>query len=488
MPQMLTVGRGLNALLCFVSVLCASAVITSPARGFKTLIDFNDVDGAASFTPLVQGIDGDFYGTTSGGGAANEGAVFKITPAGNLAILYNFCTEAGCVDGAEPFGGLTQATDGNLYGTTRMGGVFNSGSIFKVTRLGQFVSLYSFCAQAGCPDGAYPYAALVQSVDGNLYGTTQGGGAGNVGTVFKITTSGTLTTLHSFGYTDGSPPQANLVQGLDGDFYGETAFGGSYGSYGTVFEINSNGKFKTLYSFCAESGCTDGANPYSGLVLGNDGNFYGTTSNGGAAIIYGTVFKITPHGQLTTLYSFCLQGYPCTDGSFPYAGLVQATDGNFYGATTNGGSNDYGTLFAITPNGAMTTLHEFLNTDGRYPFATLIQGTNGSFYGTTTQGGDLTCDNGSGCGTVFRLSTGLSPFVSFVQAGEKAGRTAEILGQGFTGATGVSFNGTPAIFTIKSDTFLTAMVPAGATTGYVTVTTPSGTLTSNVPFHVIPRQ
>jgi uncharacterized repeat protein (TIGR03803 family) len=469
-------ARTFTVLLCAV-LLCVAAAITSP-KGFKTLINFDNVNGANSFTPLVQAIDGDFYGTTAAGGAANDGTVFKITPGGTLTTLYSFCTQAGCADGDNPYGGLVQGTDGNLYGTTRNGGVYNFGSIFKLTRGGRLVTLYSFCLQAGCADGAYPYAALIQGLDGNLYGTTQGGGTGNIGTVFRITPSGKLTTLHGFDtYADGSSPQASLVQGVDGNFYGETAFGGANGSYGTVFKITSEGTFNRLYSFCAQSGCTDGANPYSGLVQGIDGNFYGTTSDGGASN-NGTVFKITPIGKLTTLYSFCAQGYPCPEGSFPYAALVQATNGNFYGATTNGGFNDYGTLFEITREGALTTLHSFQNIDGREPFGTLIQGTNGSFYGTTTAGGS------DDVGTVFRLAVGLNPFVETLPNSGKIGTSVIILGNNLSGATTVSFNGTAATFIVVSNSEIKTTVPVGATSGKVKVTTPCGSLSSNVAFRV----
>ena len=228
----------------------------------------------------------------------------------------------------------------------------------------------------------------------------------------------------------------------------------------------------TLHSF---AGGTDGSSPDTTLLRASDGNFYGTT-------LY-SVFKMTPAGRVSTVHLFCEQ---LSCGGFdPFGGLIQATDGRIYGTTAGGGtgtncSNGCGTIFSITANGSLTTLHNFNETDGRNPYGGLIQFTNGILYGTTLLGG-----SSSGYGTIFSLDMGLGPFVTFVQASGRVGRTGGILGQGFTGTTSVSLNGVPASFTVVSDTFIKATVPPGATTGYVTVTTPSGTLTSNVPFHVI---
>jgi uncharacterized repeat protein (TIGR03803 family) len=274
------------------------------------------------------------------------GTIFKITPSGTLTTLYSFCSQSGCTDGDYPFAGLVQARNGNFYGTTVQGGDFNwcyfgCGTVFTFTPSGALTTLYTFCSQIGCTDGATPLSALAQASDGNLYGTTTGGGLSSSGggTIFKITPSGTLTTLYSFcsqsGCTDGSYPQGSLVQAKDGDFYGTTYYGGA-NSGGTVFKITPSGTLTTLYSFCSLSGCRDGANPFAGLVQGSDGNLYGTTQVSGT-IQAGTVFKITPGGRLTTLYVFCSQVH-CTDGKYLEAGLVQATDGNLYGTTYLGGA------------------------------------------------------------------------------------------------------------------------------------------------------
>jgi len=391
---------------------------------------------------LVQATNGDFYGTTSRGGDESNcvgcGTVFTVTPKGALTTLYSFCPQSGCTDGASP-NAIVRAANGDFYGTTFYGGngtTFNgSGTIFKFTPAGTLTTLYRFCPQTPCTDGLNPSAALVQGTNGSFYGTTQAGGF-RYGTIFKITPAGTLATLHRFCAhptsglcLDGSLP-TGLVQATNGNFYGTTYEGGANCTTtqgcGTVFEITPGGTLTTLYSFCAQSGCPDGSFP-GDLVQGTDGNLYGATAYGGASDL-GTVFKITTSGTLTTLYSFCSQGLPCPDGDYP-AVAFQATNGNFYGTTGEGGANNDGTIFS--------------------------------------------------------LSVGLSPFVETLPNSGKVGAKVKILGNRLTGATSVTFNGTAATFTVNSTgTFIATTVPPGATTGPVQVTTPSGTLSSNVPFRV----
>jgi uncharacterized repeat protein (TIGR03803 family) len=476
-------------ILTTLMLVLAAATTGATAQTLTTLHSFHGADGATPDAGLVQATNGDLYGTTAGGlGPNSGGTVFRITPSGTLATLYRFCAQGNCADGRYPYAGLVQATNGDLYATTFDGGPSGYGTVFKITPSGTLTTLYRFCAQTNCPDGEFPEAGLVQATGGNFYGTTSAGGTYNHGTVFKITPGGTLTTLYSFcslaGCADGEEPLAGLVQATNGDFYGTTYSGGA-NSDGTVFKVTPSGTLTTLYSFCSLAGCADGATPVAGLVQATNGDLYGTTYLGGANSD-GAVFKITPSGTLTTLYSFCsLAG--CADGQGPWAGLVQATDGNFYGTTYSGGANSDGTVFKITPSGTLTTLYSFCSlagcADGEEPRAGLVQATNGDLYGTTTWEGA----GSKGAGTVFSLSVGLGPFVSFVRGSGKVGQTAEILGQGFTGTTGVSFNGTAATFAVVRDTFLMATVPTGATTGSLTVTTPGGTLTSNQPFRVTPQ-
>jgi uncharacterized repeat protein (TIGR03803 family) len=488
-----------------VLLLCAATAIALPAQTFSTLHSFDGTDGVAPFAALVEAADGNLYGTTGAGGANSAGTVFKITPSGTLTALYSFCFQSGCTDGELPHAGLVQGTNGNFYGTTEYGGANYPGTVFEITPAGTLTTLHAFCSQSGCPDGAYPEAALVQGTDGNFYGTTAWGGAHGYGTVFKITPSGTLTTLYSFcaqsGCTDGLVPYAGLVMGTDGNFYGTThcsqsgctggellhaglVQGTDTGSTvnGTVFKITPSGTLTTLYRFsCSQGGCTDGASPIGGLVQATNENFYGTTPWGGA-YGYGTVFKITPSGTLTTLYSFCSQSR-CADGASPTAALVQATDGNLYGTTT-GTTGNTGTIFRITPGGALTTLYSFCSqkrcADGASPSAALVQDTNGKFYGTTGGGG------ANGDGTVFSLSVGLGPFVEAQPTSGKVGAAVKILGTNLTGATSVTFNGTAATFTVVSSSEITTTVPAGATTGQVKVTVSGHTLLSNTKFRVAP--
>src|ERR1022692_2428645 len=478
---------------CAVLALCATTAIALPAQTLTTLYSFCSqggcTDGDYPRAGLVQTTNGDLYGTTAAGGANRlGGTVFKITPGGTLTTLYSFCSQTNCTDGSNSFAGLVQAANGDLYGTTGDGGANGYGAVFKITPSGTLTSLYNFCPQTNCTDGAGPQAGLVQAANGNLYGTTSSYPFNTGGTIFKITPSGTLTTLYSFcsqsGCTDGEGPRAGLVQATNGDFYGTTDGGGSNNG-GTVFKITPSGTLTTLYTFCSQSGCTDGASPNAGLVQDTNGDFYGTTANGGPNG-YGTVFKITPSGTLTTLHIFCSQTN-CTDGQYPVAGLVQAANGDLYGTTSSGWSNNGGTVFKITPSGTLTTLFTFCSqsgcTDGASPNAGLVQDTNGDFYGTTYGGIGR---GGPANGTVFRLSVGLGPFVKPRPPYGKVGAAIKILGTNLTGAASVSFNGTAAVFTVVSPSLITTTVPAGASSGKVQVVTPGGTLSSNASFLVVP--
>jgi uncharacterized repeat protein (TIGR03803 family) len=228
------VGKfGKSKLLCIVSVFCVAAAIGSPAQVLTTLYTFCSQPGCTDggkpfYGGLVQAGDGNFYGTTYLGGTKNGGTVFKVTPGGALTTLYNFCSQTNCADGTAPTAGLVQATDGNFYGTTYSGGSNADGTVFKITSSGTLTTLYSFCSQPSCTDGYSPYAGLVQGSDTNFYGTTSVGGAHGFGTVFKISSQSpyTLTTLHSFSVADGTSPQAGLMLASDGNFYGTTVGGG----------------------------------------------------------------------------------------------------------------------------------------------------------------------------------------------------------------------------------------------------------------------
>jgi uncharacterized repeat protein (TIGR03803 family) len=473
---------------CGVLMLWAVIAIALPAQTFTSLHSFNDADGSYPRAALVQTNNGNLYGTTETGGPNGQGTVFKITPGGALTTIYNFCPNTPCTDGAKPGGALVQAADGSFYGTTEGGGMGGHGTIFKITPGGTLTTLYRFCPENDCTDGARPTAGLILGADGDWYGTTSEGGISGNGTVFKITPRGALTSLYHFCMkshcADGADPATGLVEGDDGNFYGTTEAGGA-NRVGAVFKITPDGALTILHSFNG----TDGQTPL-GLVLATDGNFYGTTLSGGATVFYGSVFKVTPKGALTSIYSFCSQS-GCADGNTPFAGLIQGSDGNFYGTTFIGGANSNGTVFQITPSGALTVLYNFcsqggsLCTDGDQPIAGLVQDTNGKLYGTTGYGGVSSACH-SGCGTIFRLSIGLGPFVETHPSSGEVGAAVNILGSNLARASSVTFDGVAAAFTSISSTLITTTVPAGAATGTVQVVTPGGSLSSNVTFHVTP--
>ncbi|HTZ96333.1 MAG TPA: choice-of-anchor tandem repeat GloVer-containing protein [Terriglobales bacterium] len=458
-----------------VFILCTAMSV--PAQTFTKMQIFNGADGANPYVGLTQGPDGNLYGTTIDGGDYGSGNVFRIKPGGGLTSIYSFCVQSNCPDGQYPDTVLALGTDGNLYGTTQNGGTNGGyGTVFKITPSGQLTTLHSFDAA----DGAAPYGSLVLAADGNFYGTANVGGDYGSGNIFKITPGAQLTVLYSFcsqtNCPDGQYPVGPLIQASDGNIYGTTHAGGNPSctdGCGTIFKITPEGHFTSLHSFDA----SDGDYPYGGVIETLDGTFYGTTGGGGANDA-GTVFGMNASGRLRTLHSFDV-----TDGATPYA-LMLGSDGNLYGTTSAGGNNpngqNHGTIFEMTPTGSFTTLHSFAGGDGALEYSGLAQGTNGLFYGNTYFGGR---DND---GVVFSLDNGLSPFVTFVQMAGKVGQTVPILGQGFAGTAGVSFNGVPASFTVVSGTAIKTTVPEGATTGYVRVTTSTGVLTSNVPFHVIP--
>ena len=461
------VSRGFGLRIIALVMLATSPVLP---QTFSLMYNFgsNPGDPNVGVAPgaIVQGRDGNIYTTSELGGANNGGTIFQITPGGALTVLYNFDGTTGLI----PFGGLTLGTDGNFYGTTEGGGASSDGVIFKFTPPSTLTMLYQF---TGGADGAFPYAAPIQGLDGNLYGTVAEGGRLHKGSVYKLTPAGKFTTLHSFNGKDGANLKAPLVQGADGNFYGTAELGGS-GSSGTIFRITPTGKFTKLYDFDK----THGQDVHAPLIQGADGNFYGTTSSGGSENS-GVIFSVTPAGSLTVLHSFNNFNF---DGCLPYAGLVQASDGNFYGVSSSCGTGTFGTLYSITPSGTFTVLHNFFSSDGEDPEANLLQHTNGILYGNTFTGGSDACI----CGTFFSLNDSLAPFIGLLPAAARVGGQLQIFGQGLTGATAVSLNGKAASFVVVADTYMTATVPSGATTGPVTVTTSGGPLASKQSFRILP--
>lgn len=503
----------------------ASAQTSSGAYAESVLYGFSGfcaqpgcTNGTSPEAGLIEDASGNFYGTTSAGGASMLfGTVFKLTPNGDggysESVLYNFCTQGGtsCTDGAKPEAGLIEDASGNLYGTTTNGGTNYSsncyngscGTVFKLTPNGDGsygeTVLYSFCAQGGasCTDGANPLAGLIEDASGNLYGTTWHGGAtvanGNStttgGTVFKLTPNGdgsySESVLYTFcsqsGCADGQWPSSGLIEDASGNLYGTTSNGGVISSYcgsigcGTVFNLAPNGdgsySESVLYSFCSQSGCTDGEDPGGGLMEDASHNLYGTTTYGGITIsggtgtsTGGTVFRLAPNGDgsysESVLYSFCAQT-GCTDGYDPWASLIEDASGNLYGTTYEGGGNDEngdgGTVFELTPSGTgytETVLYSFCAqssgsiacADGSPPNAGLIEDASGNFYGTTNGGGP------NSYGTVFKLSPppptfqiSASPTSLTIQAGQSGTATFTVTPQnGFDSATSFACSGLPA--------------------------------------------
>lgn len=462
-----------------IIAVCLAAAVPSPAQTLTTLADFNQTNGASPAARLTQGIDGNLYGTTlEGGNAASLGTVFKVTTDGTLTTVYVLCSQFDCADGEYSYSALVQDQSGNFYGTTE-GGIYGQslGTIFKITPAGVLTTLHVFSGT----DGEHPKAGLIFGTDGDLYGTTSQGGPNDAGTVFKITPSGTFTTLHNFGFSDGNNPASALVQATNGAFYGTTLFSGPNGG-GTIFKITTTGTLTTLHAFCSQPNCVDGEFPDGTLIQAAGGNLWGTTSAGGTIAgcnnaNCGTIYKISQAGAFTNIYNFCAQSN-CADGGQPIAGLVQGTDGNFYGGTTYGGANKDGTIFKINSTGSFTLLHAFDSSDGASPNGGLMQSTNGNFYGTTPTAGP------GGYGTVFSLNEHLRSFVQTNPTSGKVGAPVIILGSNLTGTTQVSFAGTAAAFTIVSSTEIQTTVPTGAKTGTVEVTIPTATLKSNGVFRV----
>jgi uncharacterized repeat protein (TIGR03803 family) len=357
---------------------------------------------------VIQGSDGNFYGTSEYGGANGVGAIFKLTPDGVFTILHSFSGS----DGEQPMAGLVQASDGNFYGTSvgdDLDGGNLYGTLFQMSPAGDFKVMHVFVG--GATDGHFPAAPLIQASDGNLYGTALDGGAHNRGTVFRLSLSGEYTTLYSFPLQGGGFPQSALTETPDGFLWGTTVSGGSGGcgnsdGCGTLFKMSFDGQVTVTHRF---EHSDQGSEPNAALLLASDGALYGTTQYGGntpgcIANGCGTIFRITLDQTFTTVHRF--QG---TNGSYPEGTLLQASDGNLYGTTWEGGkdvptcrNNDgCGTVFRFTPTGEFTRVHSFHDVpDGAAPVAGLIQASDGSLWGTTQRGGS----NRMETGVVFRLS------------------------------------------------------------------------------------
>jgi uncharacterized repeat protein (TIGR03803 family) len=387
-------------------LICGSAAHAELT--LTTLVSFDYTNGWAPKAELIQGADGDFYGTNSEGGAhTNEfgvslGTVFRITKDGVLTTLVSF----NGTNGAFPESSLLQSLNGVFYGTTYLGGtndidIEGGGTVFKMTADGTLTSLFSCSSDAGYR----PRAGLTIGDDGNFYGTASEGGPFDAGSVYRMAPSGALITLIQFDGTNGANPLTELVQRPGGSFCGATwELGPDQDvSHGTIFKISSNG----ILTLVIPLNFTNGSNP-TGLIQGTDGNLYGTTFDGGAYTNqygqgFGTVFRLATDGNFSTLVSFAY-----TNGCGPNK-LVEGNDGNFYGTTYFGGAyggqteNGYGTVFKMARNGTLDALLSFNKTNGAHPSAGLVQAKDGNFYGTTESGGL------HNRGTIFRVSVPLAP-------------------------------------------------------------------------------
>lgn len=407
-----------------VQIVLFAGMITLQVQAgitLTTLISFDQTNGSDPQAGLALGPDGNFYGTTTSGGANGLGTVFRITPTGAFTNLVSFANS----NGASPRDGLLLGGNGKFYGTAYAGGANYSGILFQVDTNGALATVYTF-SFAG---GGFPVAGLIQDSAGSFYGATAIGGTNSGGTVFRLTADGMFRTLASFDLSGsgGNSPYGGLLLGSNGFIYGTTSQGGANG-YGAVYEMDTNGALATVASFDN----TNGANPYAGLTcgMGVNGDLFGTASAGGANG-YGTIFKLGTNGLLTTMVPF-----GNTNGAAPKAVLTLGVDGDFYGTTSAGGDFNgqpagHGTVFKFEANGELTTLFLFNGTNGDSPQGGLAQGASGDFFGTTANGG------ANGFGTVFRLSLAVTPpsFLSAVATGDRVtltwsatpGKTYELL-------------------------------------------------------------
>jgi uncharacterized repeat protein (TIGR03803 family) len=378
--------------------------------------NFSCIDGDFPMC-LIVGADGNLFGVANGGGTNGAGTAFKMTTAGTITVLHTFCNSVSCPNSLGSPNGMIQGSDNNFYGTAGTGGAHDAGGIFKLTSQGTFTTLYSFCATTNdngfCQDGNTPKANLVEGSDGNFYGNTSLGGTDEEGILFRISSTGVFTNLFSLPVTFSIQPNTALIQGSDSNFYGIIHSGGNSGD-GIIYQLTEAGTYTIIYNFCnSTNSCFDGNGPDAPL-LEFGGNLLGTTTAGGVLSGGGTVFSVplggTNDGAATRLFAFCNS---CETGNFPTAQLLLGSDTNFYGTTSQGGAGGHGTVFQLTPEGTLTTLHAFctvtnggngcvdgmLESGGRE--APLVQGHDGNFYGVTQEGGT------KGNGVVFKIDMGL---------------------------------------------------------------------------------
>ena len=460
-------------------VLFAAAASPAHAQTPTVLHGFSDVstDACQPEGNIVQGRDGNMYGIGLYCGTNNTGAVYKISPSGTESVIYNFSSNYSFC-----FSGLTVGSDGNFYGTcfsTPAGS--GAGAIFKLTPAGVFTDLHDFTNVNGDTEPLY---APIQAADGNYYGVT-GYYPYTCGTVYQLTAAGVYKNLHTFSGSDCGPA-SSLIQGSDGNLYG-TLYDCALGNtLGCVYKISTAGVLKEIYGFTSASGY----DPCTGVIQGKDGSLYGAT-NTGAANNFGSIYKLTTAGVFTDMHDFVqTTDASCVDNvGRTNVDLTQVTDGSFYGVNGSYGPNGNGSIYKLT---AAKVFTDFLfpnpAVDGDAPLTTLLQNTNGILYGTTPAGGPTSC--ASCAGVFYSVATGDAAFVNLepTQKVELVGGHVGMFGQGFSSSSIVKFGGVASTSVTRSGTtYLTAVVPVGAKTGAVTVTTGSTTLTSPQTFRVKPK-
>ena len=427
-------------------------------------------DGFQPQGSLVQASDGNLYGTTAFGTVPSPGGtVFKISPSGQFTSLKKFIADkkGQFSDGDFPVGGLVEGNDGFLYGSTRMGGAHDAGVIFKISKSGGFKLLHSFCSAAQCADGANPTPRVLGN-DGNLYGGTRSGAASNNGSIFRITPGGSLITLHALNNTtDGGPPNQALVQASDGNFYGVGGIS-PRGVIGSLFRVTPAGQFTDIH----DMGHPPDADPNARLIQASDGLLYGAT-------FYGEVFQMSLSGSFQIV----------APGNFDsiLGGVTQASDGNLWGTHAGPLFQNADRLFEDTVGGSNLLNVKFdCSINGGDPQG-VIQGADGKLYGVATVCGVDSHHHTAG-GTVFTVDAGLTApqavIAAFMPVRGKVGSLVTISGDHFVGASAVAFNGVEASFKVLNTKFIRATVPAGATTGPITVTNAGGTMVSKHSFTV----
>jgi len=413
---------------------------------------------------LMQGGGGIFYGVTQDGGNNGMGTIFRMPPQGGLKILFSF----DGVRGAQPSGPLVQGRDGYFYGMTYQGGANGTGTIFKMSLAGAVQTLHSFCPQESCADGVFPNPALIRGLDGSYYGTTA---YLDRSVAYRIGPNGTYVVLHRFNHPQRGlgVPSGSLVQASDGNLYGVSSrIGGDY-RRGTIFMVTPQGQARLVYSFGELT--TDGWRPAGSLIQAADGDLYGATIRGGANDS-GVVFKISLQGSYQKIYDF-------PAGSYALGPPIQASDGSLW---VNSHAER---LYAITTSGSLLQDLDMYSLYGFYPMSVLMQGADGRLYG-----GGTTSKVPRGTNLIYALDAGLPPpapsIAGFTPASGAVGTKVVVSGAYYVGATAVTFNGVSAGFVVNAAGVISAIVPEGASSGPIQVTNLGGTVASQNDFTVTP--